>query len=1441
MKKLDPPHSGIIGTSCTSNCILQYISIEKISSLTQLSSGAPETSTTNIRHCIIDKCKRELSSKFGKMVDLDCISVDCDAISVVITTPDMTEQKKDAIKEFLLVFGSESALRCGIPNGATGHGKNNSVFSCYGNKSQHLPKVLDSGDEMVVIDNPCKIAIHSSCKAKVIDALRMKKIHLIPAKDKGICFKTDATANKPPYAPTVEAIIESCQFNSTHMIHLADFGFKLPIEMIEQDKVAPIFDKMKAMSDLGITVELAQIDIAFVCDAPVGSLLQLSRVKEEEIEEDDDIDDEVKDESVVDDATYTMYPIHPHENFRFNGKIQKPSDMRGSILLQKSDDVWGKDKTITISSEREVLQRFHIDHQESQTPTDETQSINKSNIYSWKLYSTTAHVPLQFRNKFPMSVTSMFAIGNRSITSLQTLLQYIETAAKIIFDTTSGYSFGLRWEMSIRPKHGDNLRTKGHYNDVLLHACLGIEDLCRSRKFNMKLHYIRARDVETVYLRLLSQARAMLRFRHERKFNEIYSHPKFSIWLQAHLSHLLITIGLCPPYGMKYFHKWAKDPNRYDPYHMIPTQEEDTSRKRDSMVRRITKKIKDCCGNIVSFNQDDTDHFTGYIKTFISSLPHGALKTRASYKLLSFQCKLQLPNSIMEAFIPAINELLPADKEHARQMPIDDGSEDEDEDEFVSVPFDQTHKESIPKDPISLAIYALMQISSISNPERRGFTSSLCYYILKCHKLNIQSIEPTLEESLEMHITEGSCTGEQLRNLLSKLKPGPPLRKRFSKKEYLERISKVSLYPCEGVLFPINNIRNKELDENRNKIINKAQSADFITTIKHDATSRTILRNSDSHSIRIQNIDSIVISRIESIKFITRKRDQNLYNILASTINTNEWMLRLCLHKSITKITKSSELQNIFLNDNGTRMVSFEGADTLDSLQKSKEFHIYPNAGNIREMLQCHKQPPEIIIPLVALAYNVDIVFYNYHDSTTKFFKNQNTKLITYTVEGTSVVTKKPCIIIALYQDNIYESHTIAKFTVPTSTQSPYNLTNGLGPLEGTRRHSRNQTMAVGKVQKTCKEFYSAMKAILKSVDTSYFNALIQEESDEPLGMLPFIMELCSNPTPFNGFSIELMQICPLFSLPFATIIHTLKSTKPGDWTHQMLCPFICIRFKFSFGILTEEGNTKVTYLYGYNTHSHQIQCKKLHGYQTLEDRRKTIYFVVKPKVQRPISIPVISYKCKKTVSGTLHTKYSYLDSSTYHDVMTTFNDMSVFYDQTIEEADLRPDQDSKTVTVHTHVVCNETGPSFSHICQKGINHRALILVFPSLGDESKWDTCIVHHPYQDPVVALEVLKNTLPHSRGSYTQESIKGKVIEECESGFYMILYSFLAHNVKTLQHFKNALSIILTEEQLPSKVRQWIATLINNKQPDREIPNIPPWINQIIYTANNNSTFV
>ena len=300
------------------------------------SSGAPETSTPEIRHNLLDRCKKEILSKYNKKIENENISIDCDAISVVITTPDMTTEKKKAIRDFLLVFGSESATSCGIPQSATGHGNLHSIFSCYGEKCQHLPELLDDGEEMIVLDTPIKLGLHESCKKKLVNALRARDIHLSPATDRGICFSTDAAANKPPYAAMIDSIIESCQFGLTHMIHVADFGFKLSIdELADQDNIVPIFDQIKVMSDLGISVELAQIDIAFVAHAPKNMLLQMSMVKHtmnnEESEESLD-EHNGFDESLIDDATLFMYPLHQLDIQ--GGNSMNECDFKGGFQLR---------------------------------------------------------------------------------------------------------------------------------------------------------------------------------------------------------------------------------------------------------------------------------------------------------------------------------------------------------------------------------------------------------------------------------------------------------------------------------------------------------------------------------------------------------------------------------------------------------------------------------------------------------------------------------------------------------------------------------------------------------------------------------------------------------------------------------------------------------------------------------------------------------------------------------------------------------------------------------------------------------------------------------------------------------------------------------------------------------------------------------------------------
>ena len=158
------------------------------------------------------------------------------------------------------------------------------------------------------------------------------------------------------------------------------------------------------------------------------------------------------------------------------------------------------------------------------------------------------------------------------------------------------------------------------------------------------------------------------------------------------------------------------------------------------------------------------------------------------------------------------------------------------------------------------------------------------------------------------------------------------------------------------------------------------------------------------------------------------------------------------------------------------------------------------------------------------------------------------------------------------------------------------------------------------------------------------------------------------------------------------------------------------------------------------------------------------------------------------------------------------------------------------TVQVHTQFVCNQPGSWFSQLVQVEACHHALILIFPCESDESKWDTCIVYHPSQHQNSALKILTDTLQHDRGTYSHECIKGNTVEECEFCFHIILYAFLGHHIRNRNYFRNALSLLLTEDNVTSKVRRWISHLLTSEHQNQQFDHTPLWLRQLIHTANN-----
>jgi len=147
--------------------------------------GSPETGSQDIFRQLCDwsmkKLNKTLNARKGS------ISVDLDAFSVVVSTRNM-EKGKEALRRYLLSFGGSSPARCGFPLMTTGSRTKDSIFGCNPKSGQHLPEVL-RGKEMLVLDTPVKIALHVSCKERLVNWLSGRGFYFEAASDKtGLCF-----------------------------------------------------------------------------------------------------------------------------------------------------------------------------------------------------------------------------------------------------------------------------------------------------------------------------------------------------------------------------------------------------------------------------------------------------------------------------------------------------------------------------------------------------------------------------------------------------------------------------------------------------------------------------------------------------------------------------------------------------------------------------------------------------------------------------------------------------------------------------------------------------------------------------------------------------------------------------------------------------------------------------------------------------------------------------------------------------------------------------------------------------------------------------------------------------------------------------------------------------------------------------------------------------
>lgn len=1397
----------------------------------------------------------------------------------------MSQQQKDALKSFFMLFGTDLTFRVGLPSGTLASKKEDSIFSCNGNKSANLPSFLQ-GEEMLVIDAPIKVALHQDSKNKVIENLRRSKTYMQKSPSQGLCFNHRAAANKPSYEAVVKAIIESCFVPKAkqHAIHIADFGMKANIEPGSHSCSGnKLFAGMASLRKCGFCVALLQYDIGFTVPIQPKKLIQVSCCdnKKRKFNQTD------HKFSMLSKSTKDVYPLHTVPD-----KLEK-NKISGTILLKKNIKDWkdggrafklcksslnmevqaDKDYSDTIFNEEEDIEKWELVaelYRKSSGSGDENNcnnhafSINPNTLYSVKIYSTISHVLMQNRNKFPLHFLDMYHIGKRSFQHLQNLMRYIDVLSKEAFLVVRDHGIGLRVEFSIRPppdKSGESVRYNAHYSDILAHVYFAIHDLLHSQEYKIKVTEIDPQVIRSKLLILTNQISQYLKVRASLPFNKVYKNPRVTAWLQAHVSLMLITAGLIPDFGLRFLHSWAKDGDRYDPYKQAKTMGFISKNGRvpdDSKMLPLEVECKLKCFLLykLKFSKNGVDVILDFIRNFKPL--HNA---RYWYQNLPYYDKLKLSMSLLSEIIPHLSNLMAKEKfamknikaleKTFKEIPINEHMEWERGDQWwVLIGSEGNIRNKYgnkiqPTDPICKMIHSLFQLGVFFDSERIMFLHLLAKFILGYHSIKaIQNrakhleLDPAVHSLLMRHASSehSHLSNSDLSMICTSLNLGLLQAKR---EMYIKALCKRYGFPVEGVTFNLSKGNHQSTTiECINSLLNKVMEADMVVELPSKGPKTTYLRNADNISITIMDL-SVVMSK-DSSKPATEAPpmtqlfvSKDGYEVITSCLNLSDSsQVQSRIRSSLDAfLSKSFFIQDIFLGSDGRRYPTFKGMNCLQELQSSLNFQLLVK-GNFSNIIQAFNFLPYVILPVVSLLYETNIMFYDMKSNHTHLYVYHHSKIIVYKVDGVNIIPQIMCLVVSLQTDDCYSWNRIIG-GCDTKQKLKYR------DIEAINHQSVDKGLFIGRVKTG-----TSLDKILPGhkiqrcrsngiIDT--LNKILIElkhkhvESDNLLGMIPFIEELSACGRPCAGFSPSIIQNCSYMSLPLHALTVYLKNTNQVELRHHTVCPIFCLKYKISLAVLEYSNRSRVTYFYGFNQALDKVECQKRKGYNILLDRCNIIYISCSSNTFGYYQSNEGHKIYTKSQLEMLQTKYSHMTPVFFQECMTKLtnaHNIIVVDINVLQDHSLR--MHVTTAVLHTYITSTLCTPTT--LIQKDVAHHALILIFPYNKDIKKWESCILHHPLQeqeeDANTKLKALAPCIEIEL--YHTEYIKGIVPEDCESGFYMLLYTIISHKSSSMTNFKKAMMKLRTEKNISTKTRDWIHQIMNN---ERDVDYVPQWIKELV----------
>ena len=1374
-----------------------------------------------------------------------------DGYSIVIRSPDLDDNKKETIKRFLVSAAGTSTTGCSLPKTVPGSMKKNTMF---GNNCMHLPDDL-RGEEMLVLDTPIKIGMHSSCRTKMVDYVNSagSNFFLKAASPKtGLCFDPSASANTPTYGPFVNAIVDCCEITpqnttsgkSNYIIHVGEMGQKVSAEKLSD--VNHLFN-FKEMRDLGIEVEIVQVDFGFVFRTLPDQLILASRKNRKR-----------NFKSVLTGSNSKTHPLHKLPMPTKKKKMNQ-DELRGTLDVKKDSTEWEitrknphfirlDDDNDNDDRHHQVLETYRVSGEEDNGL--EQISVHPMSIFGIKAYSIIAHIYLQIRRRFPITNNEIFRLPMKNFLYLQTLLSNCKDALIWAFSIVKSNGIGFRVEVSVRPHFNDPLRTRGHLNDILLHACVAVKDFCVECKPSLDL--VHTRQVQTDSMRLISELTSMMRHRHERSFSSVYDNNpngigKYSDWLRCKVSMLLITMGICPHCDIKYINKWLVAPQKWSPQER--TEENGTAGEitiTENVISQGTIKSLKKLLLRKQFPETAVNLLMKYAKDikwdpktcFISLGMRG--KKRLSEELSNILSLISHKRSWRSRHLHQSNKNDKSPKSNrgwSEELPLTH--------DLATSFEDLLARSFIPQHPVDQLFTKFQELGHLWDPKRIGHTQILFRFIIRCHHSAIltQHSPETIKGNVGSLLRQGAVeatpiTNTGLKRVCSVLTASSTGKKQNSD-HYIRLLCKKYKFP------PFCSVENLEAARERNRLINEVLDEDIVVCLPSDniATTVTFHRIFENRRVSILLENQVYSTRTNSFSREAIFCNRDIFCVIAKYLNTSPHTLRKMLD---SRLSLSEDLDKYFLDKSGFINPLFKGKKTLRQLEACHAFTLVSSQDSLTEFLKFYQSVPEVIIPMVCLVYREHAAFYDVKKETTHFMIHQDSCIVVYSVQACNCKPLfTPSLVVTRDMQGFFELNKCTPS--PDTAQYDLNIHTSaiftLDPIGGRSDKVNRLSDIPGCSIKTRRRqpFYTAAGQLLKSLDENY----LEDKNGDFIGIIPFLEELSCDPTKrrFQGFGECILANCPELRMPLRTLAVFIQGKGVNELNHKLLCPIICLKLhNLILGVIDRNGQDQIhTYFYAFDTNRGQVSCKCESGILVLKDRPETLYFYSNKNQN-------ISHFMPSDISGLMDGnnwhyycsivgKYSRLGQLSLMKCCHTLKKMchiDLILDQDIIDSHLLRPEHSNTTVIPVQIVGRSR--AICYLSQMDIEHHALIAIFPGSDESAEWDACIVHHPLQDPSNAEQVLRQKLSHATGdlgTYNYFSAPGILPENCESGFLILMYAYLGSHSDNLEKFRRVINKAQSEDDLQGKIRSWMKLLLRTSHHNRTpYPDAhPAWLQQLL----------